>query len=1269
MKPKDTEYLKNQFWLKIHRKNGKEFQTFFESIMKCAFQDFELVKPYGRTGDKKNDGFRKKAGIYYQVYAPENPEIKLARAAKKTKEDFRGLYESWQAHYEIREFHFVFNDKELGTAPEINMALAELSKEFPNVEFDVLTSKKLERIFLELREEDVVGLGFSLDSREAISNMRNYLKSIEVDLDRNNPELAVKSLQKVKKAIERQGDENLELEFEILECLALQRIGRIQESKEKYKSLIKRYPDDVRSLCYLAEAYLSEGNFELNEKLLNQAEKINADHWLWKIEMLSRKYHLKEMINLSEIDESLFPEDNRSKSIFYRIYALFYEMDKDHRKADEYIEKAIHLNPDRFSNYDVKLGFQAERLLALSGIEKEYAHKEYLQNIDMTIKKFQTWEYFSIRNMIYLNHRKLGALLTSDEFTEIERLGEDILLLILNCHFDIIIDRILSSLLKYVLLPDKQLEALLGYLRKYKDDISHDLSNSFLFQFARKGQLQTRAREFFKTLENTKAIKFIENVEKKNIEGVVEFLIQDTKFMVSMANSLTDIPDLREEIIRRLPEEKDLNIDRVWLLFYYETRQYEKAFEILKTQNLSKIEKYEFGIFLEIAHQMEAWEMELMIIEQALKLDFDEVKKIRFRLRLFSASFNLGRYSEAIEIGESLLKERKTLIEYMNAQNREILLGQTIFASLRRGENEKAQHLIKEYHEFAQTYEFKISVEVETYLKNNDGEGALRAVIEGAKKEGSPTPEQFAHLFPILLQINELSNISLNSDNKVTKNCFVKIEDQDRWFFLGDECELDATKIQPSNSKYSSFIGKKIGDSVEFPDDKYHSLNRIIQNILPIEGYIFLRSHDYFCQLSREGIWEQGWIIEVPKKSGILDLSNVITFVKDKQKQRDDFFDFYCEKDIPLALLAANQDGLVRAIGKIQQENRGFIHILSGKTEEYEKQKEIARKMVAGDTAYLDGTSALFLSELGILEHILSSVPNLRIPQSVINYLFEVSDQFSYIPGQVGLIGFSRGALQISQTNQKQQLRIKDNIVESIKYMESKPEKISVISKSNKRDVFTEQQIPAEIVDACIMAQKDNAVVLTDDFLYLQANSLETGKRIPAYCSSFILMRILLDDGKIRFSEYLDYFSYLSFYRCRFLPVSIDDLIRAIFGDGKIIIVAPENIEKFNLSLVLSEEYGVSPWNALQVMGVFLGRILVDDSITLELAERIFAEIVTSFLRNRNRLITGKLLIAFCQLFIQQYQRGIAVGFKAKRKLKALEGQIKIFSADIDVLK
>ncbi len=79
-------------------------------------------------GNKKNDGFNKKTGTYYQVFSPEDitKDKTVYDAAKKLEKDFRGLYKNWNDTCKIKKYFFVINDKYEGVDPIITKKVLEL---------------------------------------------------------------------------------------------------------------------------------------------------------------------------------------------------------------------------------------------------------------------------------------------------------------------------------------------------------------------------------------------------------------------------------------------------------------------------------------------------------------------------------------------------------------------------------------------------------------------------------------------------------------------------------------------------------------------------------------------------------------------------------------------------------------------------------------------------------------------------------------------------------------------------------------------------------------------------------------------------------------------------------------------------------------------------------------------------------------------------------------------------------------------------------------
>jgi len=85
-------YYEQKFENAFLRAKGNEFQGFFEQLMGLAFKaDFMACRPWGKEGDRKNDGSLKSERRLFQVYAPN--EMKKSVATKKITEDFEGAKE------------------------------------------------------------------------------------------------------------------------------------------------------------------------------------------------------------------------------------------------------------------------------------------------------------------------------------------------------------------------------------------------------------------------------------------------------------------------------------------------------------------------------------------------------------------------------------------------------------------------------------------------------------------------------------------------------------------------------------------------------------------------------------------------------------------------------------------------------------------------------------------------------------------------------------------------------------------------------------------------------------------------------------------------------------------------------------------------------------------------------------------------------------------------------------------------------------------------
>ena len=179
---------KKWFELEVHKRNGQAFEDFFSLIMNKKYPNFRSIKPSGRIGDRKNDGFDPSSGTYYQVYAPENSNAKVSDAVKKLKTDFKGLYEQWNDASPISTFSFVLNDKYNGVHPDLALEIEELKKEYPNIHFKITVPSELQNMCFELDVDNIYSVlghipspNTDLFNNVVMQDVVNYLLNAQVD--------------------------------------------------------------------------------------------------------------------------------------------------------------------------------------------------------------------------------------------------------------------------------------------------------------------------------------------------------------------------------------------------------------------------------------------------------------------------------------------------------------------------------------------------------------------------------------------------------------------------------------------------------------------------------------------------------------------------------------------------------------------------------------------------------------------------------------------------------------------------------------------------------------------------------------------------------------------------------------------------------------------------------------------------------------------------------------------------------------------------------
>jgi len=148
------------------KKKGNEFQDWFATIMEKRFPgDFIRVRPWGKQGDRKNDGYVRSKRWLFQVYAPN--EISAAAALAKIDEDYNGALPHWKEHFDT--WIFMHNSKP-GLGPEVTAKLLELDQAGPPA---VLPwgFEELRRVVFELGPDELASLFGPVPGRRDMVNL------------------------------------------------------------------------------------------------------------------------------------------------------------------------------------------------------------------------------------------------------------------------------------------------------------------------------------------------------------------------------------------------------------------------------------------------------------------------------------------------------------------------------------------------------------------------------------------------------------------------------------------------------------------------------------------------------------------------------------------------------------------------------------------------------------------------------------------------------------------------------------------------------------------------------------------------------------------------------------------------------------------------------------------------------------------------------------------------------------------------------------------
>ncbi len=188
--------------------------------------------------------------------------------------------------------------------------------------------------------------------------------------------------------------------------------------------------------------------------------------------------------------------------------------------------------------------------------------------------------------------------------------------LVITCYFDKVIDQMLVILLMNFSFPDNYFNQLLKYTKNSNKKISDDLSKALTLQFNIRDNLFIEGKNYFKEINLQKFCDFINDLENKNYDNINKFLEieDDIRFTVTIAHTFKKHPELRRKIIENLPDDLNIQKEKLLLLLNYDEENLDDAFRILGKIDFTNLNYYECKKILIIVQKKKAWDIEIIIL-------------------------------------------------------------------------------------------------------------------------------------------------------------------------------------------------------------------------------------------------------------------------------------------------------------------------------------------------------------------------------------------------------------------------------------------------------------------------------------------------------------------------------------------------------------------------------------------------------------------------------------------------------------------------------
>lgn len=1056
---------------------------------------------------------------------------------------------------------------------------------------------------------------------------------------------------------------SLNTRADLLNAILFIRNEQIPEAKGQLLQIIQSNPHDVEAMLEYVELCDSTPEPDDRAEGIEQIVRtLDTAHPKLLLLDLARKYKNQEIIETQDISNYL-TDDVRLNARFYRQYALFFDRVQETAQRDDLINRWESELPNSPRPHLFRTLFREFDLLRTPGttpVDMARLAQNALRFSQKEKSRIKDKDPLTVRDQISWLMQEIRLELVCSSGRDLGELRSALVSLIMQCYFDSFINGALQEFLTKIRIEPDQWRAITRKILASKMLPSKPVVELLFLQALRYDELYADLAGFINIQAHSDLPAILHAIQDGDVVTAAEKInTRNSEFTLYLLQSIAE-----HEIAALLTDMLEVDQDHQLDLFYTQLMVFDlneldnEALDLIRSFPLNEAGQHVLHTIGRITYRNKQWHLFIPPALQLLEFDIPQSYKSQLHAELALAYFEQGDDSNAINHADQALSQSDELGE-MNSQNLLYVLGQSL---VMKGRSDEACKKYQQYEHIKRSFPLLLA-EADSYLKSNfpdKHEKSLSLILQAFREADVYDDQIYVGSLMLLIELDNAGKISTEDESSVEDEFFVKLEGiADGWFYIGErDNSLGAECISPGTPNYAAVIHKSISDEIDWPADQFsgRDVKRKILHIAAAPAFLSHRAHEAMQRIATIGN-APIWSIQVVQEDGSLNIDNIKRFF-DQFEHVNEFFERYISIPVPFSFLCTMMGSLAQALGKITSERKGFVRCNDGTQADMDAQKAAANEVLQGAICFMDGLSALMLTEAGLLQVVIKTLPNLGISTSVIRLLREIAGQFETSSSRGGWARFVDGSLRFNPSDKDKDASIRKHFLLSADLLDQLPNKVIARNYPQLEGARSQDHlIPDYFVDAFRYAQEKEAYILTDDALLVQSYRLIGESPIPRHFSSMSLIRLMADNGLITWDDYLKYFALLTFYRYHFLPITVDDLIQTVFPPAVrgLVTSSPQNISRLNLQLTLSPEYGVDDKTAVGVLASFFVRLIQDDTVPPEITDEVFALTIWQGLAQRDRRLTARTLVQICRQNILERDW---VSPRSKAKLEILDKQL-----------